>query len=143
MSKGFTLLEVILAIATIAILTGISAVVYSGFQTKNDLDIALNTVAQNLRRAQVLSEAVDGDTSWGVKVQTGSITLFKGISFIARDTNFDEMFDLQSSVIPYGSQEIVFNKFSGIPQTTGTLTLSTSNGDSKTLTINSKGTVNY
>ncbi len=110
--------------------------------TKNDLDIAAVSIAQSLRRAQILSQSVDGDTSWGVKAQSGSITLFKGTSFAARDTNFDETFEVPTTIGVGGGAEIIFAKFTGLPQTTGNINISTES-DSRSLTINEKGTVGY
>lgn len=141
-SHGFTLLEVLLSVATIAILAGLSVPVWRTVQTKNDLDVATVTLAQTLRRAQVLSEAVDGDTSWGVKVQSGSITLFKGTSFAGRDTNFDEASDISTALSIAGVTEVVYAKFSGLPQTTGSTTLATAN-DARSVTLNEKGMVSY
>ena len=65
-NAGFTLLEVLLSVAIIALIAGIGTPVYQSFQTRNDLDVVTNTVAQSLRRAQVLARASDGDTTWGV-----------------------------------------------------------------------------
>ncbi len=143
MSKGFTLLEVILSLATITALAGISLPIYQSFQVRNDLDIAAVTIAQNIRRAQVLAQASDGDTSWGVRTQSGNIILFKGVSYTARDISFDELFDLQNSITTSGTTEIVFAKFSGLPQTTGTLTLTSNINETRTITINTKGMVAY
>lgn len=140
--KGFTLLELLLSVATITFLTAFSVPVYSSFQVKNDLDLAVATAAQSLRRAQVLSQAVDADSSWGVKMQSGSLIIFKGNSFVSRDSNFDEIFDL-SSVNASGVTELVFNKFSATPQTTGNIILTSGTGSTKTLNINSKGMVDY
>lgn len=141
--RGFTLLELLLSIAIIAILSGLSVPVYQSFQVKNDLDMAANTIIQSYRRAQVLSQAVDGDTSWGVNAGNNAIIVFKGSSFASRDSNFDEVFDLPSTITPSGLQAIVFTKFSGLPQSSGTLTLSASTNETKTLTVNSKGMVDY
>ena len=140
---GFTLLEILLSIALIALLAGIAAPVYVSFQVRNDLDIAATTVVQTFRRAQLLSQAVDGDTVWGMNVQSGSITLFQGVSYAARNTNFDEIFDMPESIAPGGLQEVVFSKFSGNPQTTGTTTLTSSNNEVRTINLNEKGTINY
>ncbi|MDD5416185.1 MAG: type II secretion system protein [Candidatus Daviesbacteria bacterium] len=140
--SGFTLLEVLLAISVVAILSGLSIPVFRIMLTKNDLDIATTTVAQTLRRAQLLSQAVDGDTSWGLQVQSGSIVLFKGTSFISRDSNFDETFDMATTIGVSGTTEYVFSKFTGLPQATGTINLSTEN-DSRSVSINEKGTIGF
>lgn len=132
-----------LSIAAIGIIAGISVPIYQSFQVRNDLDIATITIAQTLRRAQALSQSVDGDTSWGVFIQSGSITLFKGVSYAGRDTNFDEVFDVPTSIIPSGLYEIVFVKFTGLPQTDGAITLTSNTNETRIITINAKGTVSY
>lgn len=60
---GFTLLELLLSVAVISTLAGLSLPVYRTLLMKNDLDIAAVTTAQSLRRSQILSQAVDGDTT--------------------------------------------------------------------------------
>ena len=141
-SAGFTLLELLLSVALISALAGLSLPVYRTLLSKNDLDIAAVTTAQSLRRAQALSQSVDGDTTWGVKAQNGSIVLFKGVSFTTRDTNFDETFDVPTTIGVSGITEVVFTKFTGVPQTTGALTFTTES-DTKTVTLNTKGMVSY
>lgn len=140
--QGFTLLELLLSVAIIAILAGLSLPVYRTLLSKNDLDIATTTTAQSLRRAQMLSQAVDGDTTWGLKIQSSSIVIFKGASFASRDTTFDETFSMPSTIGVLGTTEIVFAKMTGLPQSTGTVSL-TSETDTKTVTINGKGTVTF
>lgn len=141
-NHGFTLLELLLSVAVISALAGLSLPVYRTLLSKNDLDIAANSTVSSLRRGQVLSQAVDGDTTWGVKVQSGSIVLFKGASYAARDTAFDETFDVPTSIGISGTTEYVFSKLTGLPQATGTVNLS-SESDARTVTLNSKGMVNY
>lgn len=141
--RGLALLEVMLVSATIAVLAAISVPAYSFLQVKNDLDVATNTTLQTLRRAQVLSQAVDGDTTWGVKLQSSDITLFKGASYSLRDTTFDETFTLSGNVTPSGVSEVVFSKLLGNPTTTGTLTLTSTNSDIQNITIGSKGQLDY
>ena len=135
-------MELLLSIAIIGLLAGLSLPVYRTLMQKNDLDIATTTIALSLRRAQVLSQAVDGDTTWGVNTQNNNIVIFKGTSYATRDATFDETFDVPTNVGLSGSTEIVFAKFTGLPQTTGTINLSTAN-DSRSVTINDKGTVSY
>lgn len=140
---GFTLTEVLLSVAAIAIVGGTAIPVFLSFQVRNDLDIAAVEIVQTLRRAQVLAQAVDGDISWGVFAQGGSITLFKGASYAARDIDFDEVFEAPASIVPSGVSEIVFTKFSGMPQSSGTIILISSNNETRNIVINQKGMVNY
>ena len=142
-TEGITLIEVTLSIALIAIIAGISVPVYQSFQARNDLDIATVTIAHSLRRAQLLSQASDGDTNWGVVVQSTAISLFKGISYAARDASYDEIFDLPGSLAPSGVSEIVFTKFTGLPQTTGTIIITSNTNEARSITINQKGAVSY
>jgi prepilin-type N-terminal cleavage/methylation domain-containing protein len=142
-NDGFTLIEMLLSVAIVSIIAGISVPIYQSFQVRNDLDVATATIAQSLRRSQVLSQAVDGDTSWGVKIQSGNITVFKGTSYAARDTTFDEVFDVPTSLTPSGVSEIVFAKFTGLPTSTGTITLTSSANEVRNVVVNSKGMVSY
>jgi prepilin-type N-terminal cleavage/methylation domain-containing protein len=64
--QGFTLSEILLSISLMAIIGGMIIPMYRTFLIRDDLDIAATTLAQNLRRAQALSQAADGDTTWGV-----------------------------------------------------------------------------
>lgn len=141
--KGFTLLEVMLSIAAIMIIVGISIPIYQLFQVRNDLDIATVEIAQSARRAQALSQAVDGDISWGIKIQSGSIVVFKGASYAVRDTTFDEVFEVPASITPSGISEVVFAKFTGLPETTGTITLTSNTNETRNIIINQKGMIDY
>lgn len=141
--SGFTVIELMITTALVAMMAFFSFSAYQSFQVKNDLDIAVNTIVQSLWRAQILAQASDGDMSWGVKVQSGSIVLFGGASFSARDAAYDESFDLPSTITPAGVTEVVYEKFTGVPQTTGTTTLTTTTNESRTIILNSKGTLTY
>ena len=141
--SGFSLVELIIALAILGILGAVAVPVYSGLQVGNDLDIAATAVAQSLRRAQLLSQGVDGDAPWGVRVQAGEVILFRGASFAQRDANFDERFDLSTSLSPAGLQEVTFARLTGLPTAVGTFTMTTPNGESKIISINGKGMVAY
>lgn len=141
--QGFTLLEILLSIACLAIISAISIPIYQSFQNKNNLNIATNTIVQSLRRAQVLSQSSDGDTTSGVKIQSGSIVVFRGVTYATRDTTLDEIFDLPTTIVPSGVNEVIFTKTFGLPTTTGSIILTFSPSEIKTITINEKGTVTY
>lgn len=141
--KGFTLIEVLLVVVLVGMLAGVGVPIYQALQSRNDLDIAAVAVAQNLRRAQVLAQAVDGDSTWGVRIQSGSVIVFKGGAFASRDSSYDETFDIAGGIVQSGLNEVVFTKLTGLPQTTGIVTLTSQASEQRTITINTKGAIDY
>jgi prepilin-type N-terminal cleavage/methylation domain-containing protein len=142
---GFSLIEVLLVLALVGVVAGLSVPVYQSFQVRDDLDIAANTTVQTLRRAQTLSQAISQDATWGVSVQSGSIVLFQGANFATRDTDHDEVFFVPTTITiaPASTTEFVFDKFTGEPQATGSLTLESTTNESRTVTLGEKGIIFY
>ncbi len=140
---GFTLIEVLLALALITILLGFSAPMYQAFQTKQHLLSAAEMTAQALRRAQALAEASDGDASWGVSTASGNVVLYQGASYAARDASYDETYELPDSVVASGLSEIVFTRFTGLPTTIGSMTFTSSSNESRSISINEQGIVSW
>lgn len=142
-NKGFTLIEILLVVALIALVSSIGIPVSQHFNVGNDLIVARNTIVQTLRRAQLLSQAVDSDMGWGVHIENHNIVLFAGDNYSSRNIAFDEEFEISRSITFSGENEIIFNKFSGNPQTTEDIILTSNTNVSKIITINEKGTIEY
>jgi prepilin-type N-terminal cleavage/methylation domain-containing protein len=141
--SGFTLVEVLLSVVIVGMLVGLSLPIYQSFQNRNELDIAAEGIAGMLRRAQVYSRGVSGDSQWGVHVETGSATLFKGASYAGRDATYDETAAIPSS-FTVSASDVRFSKLTGMPIETGTIaTITSLNNETRTVTINGKGTVSY
>jgi prepilin-type N-terminal cleavage/methylation domain-containing protein len=141
--RGFTLLEMLLSVSIISILVGISGPVYNSFVVRNDLDITGQQIVQSLRRAQTYARSMNGDSAWSVEIQTSAATLFKGTNFGGRDVTLDEAIAIPASITRSGLTEVQFAKFTGLPNTTGTITLTSNTNETRTITINAKGMVNY
>jgi prepilin-type N-terminal cleavage/methylation domain-containing protein len=141
--SGFTLIEIMLVVVVMVVIGGITVPVYQSFQVTNNLDVAAYTVVHTLRRAQGLFPAWLGGSTWGVHIASGNLTLFKGASFAARDSTFDEIAEISTNITPSGITDVVFSKLSGEPQTTGNIMLTTSNNETKTVAINAKGMIEY
>lgn len=143
--KGFTLIELILVIAMLAIIGGMSVPFFQSFQVTSDLATYSDTVARTLRRAQAQARAGQNTDSWGVFFDTASndITLFYGDDYDARDVTFDQTESFASSFTLSTDffDEIYFTIFSGDPSTTGSVTLTSQNNDIKTISINSLGII--
>ncbi|MBT4277760.1 prepilin-type N-terminal cleavage/methylation domain-containing protein [Candidatus Falkowbacteria bacterium] len=142
-TKGFTLLEILLVVAIIVIIAGFSMPVLQSFQNRNDLDIATNIFVQSLRRSQVLSRSAEEDSSWGTYIQAGNITIFQGSTYAGRDSDFDEVFEISSSINLSGDQEIIFGKVTGTISSSKSTILTSLNNDSRTIDINVKGMISY
>ncbi len=142
-ARGFTLIELMLSVSIIGLLTGLSLPVYQSFTNRNDLDITALSLANAMRRAQTYARGMNGDSDWGVSVQTGSIILFKGAVFATRDTTYDEPITVSPTTTVSGLSIVIFSKFSGAPSATGTATLTSINNEVRTVNINAKGMVTY
>jgi len=140
-SRGFTLIEIMLTVAALFIIS--TTVITSSLLMlrANDLDLAIATTTQSLRAAQLRARAADGDAQWGVSIRVGAITLFRGSSFAARNSAYDETADLASTITPSGITEIVYAKNSGLPINSGTLMLTHDVLGPKQLVINSLGLI--
>ena len=142
-NKGFTLLDMLLSITLLGIIGGMIIPSYHTFIVRNDLDIATISLANNLRRAQALSQSADGDMTWGVRVGVGSILVYKGTNFVSRDVSFDENTQMPKLIVPTGIIEVNFSKVLGTPNATGSFMLTSQLNEKRTITINEKGMVEY
>ncbi|HUQ30162.1 MAG TPA: prepilin-type N-terminal cleavage/methylation domain-containing protein [Candidatus Paceibacterota bacterium] len=139
--KGFTLIEMLLSVALIALIAGMGIPLYQSFQNRNDLSLATTSLAAALRSAEVHARAVDGDSAWGVMVATSSVTVFKGVTYASRVTTSDEVTPISGSIIITGTSEYDFAKFTGFPSASATTTLTSLNNETRIITINAKGMV--
>lgn len=140
---GFTLLEMLLVVALVAILAAASTPVLQSFLNRNELDIATNVMADKVYRAGVLARGVSGDSAWGVYATSSQIVLFQGSSYAARNTSFDEVTTIASSITLGGSSEYVFSKMTGDPVSVGTTTFTSINNETRTVVVGERGVVNY
>lgn len=140
---GFTLIEMLLSVAIITLLVGMSLPVYESFVRRNDLDLTTQSVAAMIRRAQVYARSGNSDSAWSVEFGASTITLFLGTNYASRDTAYDETLDVPGSVTMGGLGEVQFARFTAAPNTTGNVTLSSTTNDTRTIAINAKGMVDY
>jgi prepilin-type N-terminal cleavage/methylation domain-containing protein len=140
---GFTLVELLLSVAIMTMLIGLSLPVYETFVRRNDLDLTTQNVASAIRRAEVYARGVKNDSTWSVEFLSSGITIFKGPTYSTRDTSYDETVSLPGSVSISGDSEMIFSKLSGTPDAAGTVTLTSSANDTRTVVVNAKGMVSY
>lgn len=143
-SSGFTLIEALLSISLIAVLAGVGIGSITRFQNKNDLDLAVRSVAEALRRSEELSKGSSGDSSWGVNIASSTITVFRGPSFASRTSALDEITTISENISVIGVSEFVFSRLFATTTNVGTTTLyHTLIGESGTINVNGKGVITY
>lgn len=140
--KGFTLVEMLLSMACIGLLAGISLPVWNQFLTRSDRQSTTRNLVSALRRGSMYSRQVRGDSQWSVRLTSTSATLYKGTDFATRDQAFDEVITYPAPVTGTGLTDVVFTKLTGETANTGSVTLSSNNG-TDTITINAKSMVTY
>ncbi|MEK7648954.1 MAG: prepilin-type N-terminal cleavage/methylation domain-containing protein [Patescibacteria group bacterium] len=141
--SGFTLLELMLAIAIIAVIAVGAITLDIPAQQRNDLDTVRNSIIQTLHSARTKARAADGDAQWGVSIQQSTFVLFKGASYASRDASYDEATDIPQTLAPSGLGELTFAKRTGDPAQTGSITLTSKTNEQRTITINAKGMIDY
>lgn len=138
--EGFTLLELMLVVALGTVITALTVPVGIRFFQTQSLDESADTLLSNLRRAEAQAMFQKNDSAFGVKFLSGSYILFQGSSYASSTQSEVESFSLPSGITMSGIDEVVFAKLTGVPNATGTLTM-TSGGGSRALNINAQGKV--
>ncbi len=140
MNKGFTAVEILLALAFVAIAAGTAAPVLYSYQSRNDLDVTESVLVQVIRKAAMNAKFELLDSSWGVHVTSGTITLFRGTSYASRVQADDKAYQISGPIIAAGP-DILFAKFTGRPALAGTVTLTGTGGEGRVVSINSMGSI--
>lgn len=90
---GLSTAEIVLVLALLGILLGVSAPSLVNFQTKNNLEVATQTLVGDIKQQQLkamLGEA-EGSTApaaYGVYLQANQYTLYRGSSYASGDNYF-------------------------------------------------------
>lgn len=145
MRRGFSLLEVLLVIALLAMMGLITIPLYYRFRESDNLKLVFSLVVNDLNRAQIRSQSMENDSGWGVKFvsSTSQVVIFKGATYAGRDQTYDERSDVPTGITVNPFFEVVFNKLTGYPTATSSITVSNNFNESKNLNINNRGVIVY
>ncbi len=144
--KGFTLIELSLVIAIIAMVSVLSIPFIQIFQTSSDLYTYTDTTAKTLRRARHQAVSGKSGSDWGVYFNNveKKIIFFKGNNYSSRDTSYDQnekypdVFDITTDF----GDEIYFSINSGLPSSYGTVFIySSASSESKNIQITNLGLI--
>jgi len=147
MKKAFSLIEVLVVLAIVAIITGI---VFSNFgesRSKNVLDKTTQSIAAFIEETRALSLSARDGYKYGVRFATSTLVRFRGDTYISgaqsnKIYDFDDSVLISTTSLANSGYDLIFDKLKGIPNTSGTLYI-TQNGitDVKKIYINANGVV--
>lgn len=141
--NGFTLIELLLVITILATIGLLAAPVSSTAITRNNRHTTAQVLTATLRQAYINSRSMNNDSAWGVRIEANNIVLFSGDSYAARDINFDEETSYSGSISVTNSNEVVFTKFTGLPDNTDSFIITDAESTQTTIEINTNGNINY
>lgn len=140
MKKGFTILELILAVALFLILGTLATAFYSRLYVQSTVTSVTDQLTQAFRKAQTYAMSSRLNSNWGVHKDTSQIVLFQGNTYAERTASLDEVFPIGDNVTVSIFTDVIFSRLTGTPSATATITI-TGGTSTKTVIINSQGVV--
>ncbi|MBI2013731.1 MAG: prepilin-type N-terminal cleavage/methylation domain-containing protein [Candidatus Colwellbacteria bacterium] len=142
MRKGFTLIEIVIAIGILAALGGMGLLVAIEQYRTYALEADLGTAVSLIQRARTRAMANIGESEHGFYTDGINYVLFRGPSYANRDPDYDEEIPVAVVVNISGTQEFVFSELEGIATPAGDLTLD-NNKRSRTISVNDEGRISW
>lgn len=146
--EGFTIVEVVIAIAIIAIISTIVGVSFLRAVNDQNLKRSAATVRAVLEDARARTLASRDAAQYGVHFATTTITLFKGDTYVENDPLNEDVLlaphtEITTLSLSSGS-DVVFERLTGAALTTGTVVVAMTSEFATTtqsITINASGLI--
>ena len=142
---GFTIVELIVVMAIISIIAGLTFFGFKNYASYQRYDQSLGTVKATLIDARVRARSSETVNGQGIKVLPTSIVVFKGGSYSAgAPSNVTTSITgaVLTPTFSNGINEIVFSNLTGLPTATGTILIqSTDFSASTTIEITATGVI--
>lgn len=147
--RGITGIEILFVVAVVGIIISVIIPQFSQIRENQVIKAVVEDVLSSLNKARGQTLSSLNSSEYGVHFQPDKIIIFKGKVFSSNASD-NETVSIVSGVdisnVTFGgisgeSGDIYFNRLSGSPNTTGTVTVSTSSY-SKIITISATGTAN-
>jgi len=80
-NKGFSLIEIVIALAILILIIGLAFASYRYFEKKTELETSTQKIVSILKTAQTKTLASEDDSSYGVHFEENRYILFKGETY--------------------------------------------------------------
>ncbi|MEI6280770.1 MAG: prepilin-type N-terminal cleavage/methylation domain-containing protein [bacterium] len=146
--QGISVIELLVVIAVLGIMFLIIFPQFSKMRENQVLKSTIGDVMSNLNKAKSQTLASMNSSQYGVHFQSDRVIIFKGITFSANDVNNvttnittpATISNVTLAGVSGNSGDMYFNRLSGTPDKTGTVTVSTTSF-SKIITISATGSM--
>jgi len=142
-SAGFTLIEVLIIVAILAVIATIGSVYLFNYYSRQNLSLTVNEIIAVLREAYNGSITQENGDQWGVRFSNvaapGSIKLFRGSSF---DSGIlISSLDLRAGVqfiypVSGNSADVIFSKVTGYPNASTSIKVALTRDSNASSSIN-------
>ncbi len=147
---GFTIVELLMGMVILVLVSGIVWVSFRGYNRRQVLEGAAQTVVAMLNDARARTVNGRGAEQHGVHIEDTSVVLFVGASYSPSSaTNETVLLDTQTIVadisLSGGGSEVIFEKLTGETAHNGTLTIELVSDPTqqRTVTIQNTGLISY
>lgn len=149
--QGFSITELVIIVAILGIMTTIVLTKFSTVKDRQALESSVADIVTTLNKASSKTLASVNSTTYGVHFESGAVVIFTGTVYpgslgASGNEPYTRIVSPVSitNVTLHGSSgtsgELYFNRLTGTPSKTGTVTL-TSGSFSKTITIGGTGQI--
>lgn len=148
-NKAFTLLEMLLVFALIALFFGLGLLYTQSTTLRADLNTQADELAAYVRLSQSAAASGKGNEAHGLRLETDFYTLFLGTTYNELDTTntvitLPPTVEIQNLSLNGGGSDLIFSPPYGETENYGSFQLvSLNTGDAVTLTVNTYGSIEY
>ena len=145
-NSGFSLIEIVIAMAIGAVLVAAIVVSFSSFRNSKTVDITADQILAVINEARVKSVSSEDYSRFGVHFETSRAVFFKGDIFTEPnpaniETILSPLVEISNISLSGGGADIVFQKLTGKTGNNGSLRvrLKSDNNKYKTISVKSAG----
>lgn len=126
--RGFTILEIMIAISIMAIITAITIISFASFRSRTDLNGNAQSIVSVLNIAKSNTISSQQASQWGVHFETNLYALFRGATYSAADPdtkiyNIPSTLEISSIALNNGGANALFDRITGQTQNHGSITI--------------------